>query len=142
MGMKKLSIIIIIINHLGFCNVFALPNEKIIPNKLNGIIELKSLNKLNFNQQISFGTALSNNDSYSYGVFSNNFDYSFNKNINLKGGIHLLKNTNLNQNNYPNHNFDVLYNFEIKYKLSENTHMQISVNNISPHINTFKSLLK
>ena len=50
--MKKLSIIFIIINHLGFCNVFALPNEKIIPNKLNDGIELKSLNKLNFNQKI------------------------------------------------------------------------------------------
>ena len=48
----------------------------------------------------------------------------------------------LNQNNYPYHNFDVLYDFEIKYKLSENAHFQISVNNINPHINTFKSLLK
>ena len=142
MNMKKLSIIFIIINHIGFCNVFALPNEKIIPNKLNEEIELKFLNKLNFNQKISFGTTLSNNNSYSYGVFSNNFAYSFNKNINLKGGIHLLKNTNLNQNNYPYHNFDVLYDFEIKYKLSENAHFHISVNNINSHINTFKSLLK
>ena len=89
--------------------------------------------KLKIQQGFSVGTSFSGNQSMSYGMFSNNFQYDFKSNLQMTGGVHFLQKTGNSPLPYQNNNFDVLYDLNLKYQPWENTWIQLSVSNMSPY---------
>tara|TARA_B100001029_G_C14973275_1_gene401540 strand:+ start:418 stop:840 length:423 start_codon:yes stop_codon:yes gene_type:complete len=89
--------------------------------------------KLLIEQGFSFGTSLSENQSMSYGIFSNNFQYKIKTNFEMTGGVHFLQKSGNNPIPYQNNNFDVLYDLNLKYQPWKNTWIQLSFSNLGPY---------
>mgnify|MGYP001407646689 CR=1 FL=1 len=88
--------------------------------------------KLKIQQGFSVGTSFLGNQSMSYGMFSNNFQYDIKSNLQMSGGVHFLQKTGNNPLPYQNNNFDVLYDLNLKFQPWENTWIQLSVSNLGP----------
>ena len=86
--------------------------------------------KLKIQQGFTVGTSFAVNESQSYGMFTNNFQYNIKSNLNITGGVHFLQKSGNNPYLMPQNNFDILYDLNLKYQPWENTWIQLSVSNL------------
>ena len=128
--MKLLLIILISSIQLAICQLIpAIDN----PNPLGSLgIGSKFLNseKLKIQQGFTVGTSFMGNQSTSYGIYSNNFQYNIKSNLQMNGGIQFLHKTGNIPKIISNNNLDVLYNLNLKYQPWENTWIQLSISNL------------
>ena len=110
------------------------PIENQIPSStipgLTGELGLFNSEKLQMQQGFTFGTSLMGNQSVSYGMLSNNFQYNVNSKINVSGGVHLLQRNPSLPGQFQSFNPDILYDVNIQYKPSEKAWFQLSFCNI------------
>lgn len=127
--MKLTFIIIISTIQLAICQFNSvIGNQSPISSTKLGMNFLNS-EKLKIQQGVTFGTSLMGNQSTSYGMFSNNFQYSIKSNLQMTGGVHFLQKSGNIPGPIPNQNFDVLYDLNLKYQPWENAWIQFSVSN-------------
>ncbi len=127
--MKLTFIIIISTIQLAICQFNSvIGNQNPISSTKLGMNFLNS-EKLKIQQGVTFGTSLMGNQSTSYGMFSNNFQYSIQSNLKMTGGVHFLQKSGNIPGPIPNQNFDVLYDLNLKYQPWENTWIQFSISN-------------
>lgn len=128
--MKTLLITIILL--LQFAQSQIIP--QIEPTNPVGLLSLGNnlfnTEKFNIQQGFTVGTSFSGNQSTSYGMFTNSFQYELKPNIKMTGGVHLLQKSGNTLNPYQNDNFDVLYDLNLKYQPWENTWIQLSISNM------------
>tara|TARA_Y100001970_G_C14213229_1_gene848138 strand:- start:1870 stop:2295 length:426 start_codon:yes stop_codon:yes gene_type:complete len=86
-------------------------------------------NKINFHHDFSIITSVENNNSKTFGMYSNYSNYKFSDRLILNTGIHLIK----KQNNLPylDPNPKVLYDMNLKYQLGKNSFISIQVGNLT-----------
>jgi hypothetical protein len=127
--MKLHFIIIISIFQLGVCQFSPVIENQNPIGSTNIGAQLFNSEKLKIQQGFTFGTSLMENQSTSYGMFSNNFQYSIKSNLQMTGGVHFLQKSGNIPGPIPNQNFDVLYDLNLKYQPWENAWIQFSVSN-------------
>ena len=134
--MKLLLIIIISSIQLAKCQLIpALDN----PNSLRSLgIGSNFLNseKLKIQQGFIVGTSFMGNQSNSYGMFSNHFQFDIKSNLQMTGGVHFLQRTGNIPGPIQNQNFDVLYDLNLKYQPWENAWIKLSISNLGQVGNT------
>ena len=128
--MKLLLIILISTIQLAICQLIPTIDN---PNPSGSVgIGSNFINseKLKIQQGFTVGTSFMGNQSTSYGMLSNHFQYEFKSNLQMSGGVHLLQRTGSIPAPFPNQNIDVLYNLNLKYQPWENAWIQLSISNL------------
>ena len=89
--MKLYFIILISIFQLGICQFSPVIENQNLMSSTNFGSHFFNSEKLKIQQGFTFGTSLMENQSTSYGMFSNNFQYSIKSNLQMIGGVHFLQ---------------------------------------------------
>ena len=127
--MKTHLIIILSLLQIAFSqNTPILENNNPV-NSLGLGNNLFNTEKLKIQQGFTVGTSFGGNESQSYGMFTNNFQYNIKSNLNITGGVHFLQKSGNNPYPMPQNNFELLYDLNLKYQPWENTWIQLSVSN-------------
>ena len=107
--------------------------SQLIPN-IDNHTQFKPLNsnKIIHQQKFSIGTSSNNNQTVSYGMFTNNFVYNIKPDLLVSGGIHLLQQSGQKPNQTQFQNIELLYDMNLKYQPWENAWIELSISNLSP----------
>ena len=134
--MKLLLIIIISSIQLAICQLIPILDNSNSLGSLGIGSNFLNSEKLKIQQGFIVGTSFMGNQSTSYGMFSNHFQYDIKSNLQMTGGIHFLQKTGNIPGPIPNQDFDVLYDLNLKYQPWENAWIKLSISNLGQVGNT------